>query len=140
MHFTNKDLYKLLRISRSATQQEIKQSYLQLSLTLHPDRHSLGGSGGGIHNNGADSGSLNNNDMKTEEFKKVSEAYGILRDRSLRAQYDKWLDSGGGAHTQSSSSRAAARNPFYRKVYSPAAPPGMKTFDPQRHYGKSIIF
>ena len=23
-------------------------------------------------------------------------------------------------------SRAAERNPFYRKVYSPAAPPGMK--------------
>jgi len=32
-------------------------------------------------------------------------------------------------------SRAAGQNPFYRKVYSPAAPPGRKTFVRQRHYG-----
>lgn len=134
MRFTSKDLYKLLRISRTATQQEIKQSYLRIALTLHPDRHSPGG--GDVNGEfGAENDSSNNsnaNDRKTEEFKKVSEAYGILRDRSLRTQYDRWLDSGGGGHT----TRAAARNPFYRKVYSPAAPPGMKTFDPQRHYGE----
>ncbi|KAL7427329.1 hypothetical protein ACHAXH_002348 [Discostella pseudostelligera] len=132
MRFPNKDLYRLLRISRTATQQEIKQSYLQIALTLHPDRHAPA-SAAAAAASGTDD---NNNEMKTEEFKKVSEAYGILRDRSLRSQYDQWLDSVAG---DSNKSRAAARNPFYRKVYSPAAPPGMKTFDRQRHYGEWII-
>lgn len=144
MHFTNKDLYKLLRISRTATQREIKQSYLQIALTLHPDRHSPGI---GVKNATDSSTTTNNNNsndsnhIRTEEFKKVNEAYGILRDRSLRTQYDKWLDAvdSGGTGSHAHTSRAAARNPFYRKVYSPAAPPGMKTFDPQKHYGEIYV-
>jgi len=141
MRFPNKDLYSLLRISRTATQQEIKQSYLQIALTLHPDRHSPTAAAATTAASAAGASARtddNNNEMKTEEFKKVSEAYGILRDRTLRSQYDQWLDSGSGIG-DSNKSRAAARNPFYRKVYSPAAPPGMKTFDRQRHYGEWII-
>mmetsp|Transcript_14771 Transcript_14771/g.28168 ORF Transcript_14771/g.28168 Transcript_14771/m.28168 type:complete len:273 (-) Transcript_14771:25-843(-) len=120
-----KDLYKLLHLPRTATQNEIKKSYRKIALALHPDRH-------------------DGCDIKTAEFKEVSEAYRILSDYRERIEYDRWLDdvtvgengrivrkrAGGGV----SSSRAAERNPFYRKVYSPAAPPGMKTFDRQRHY------
>ena len=104
-------------------------------MTLHPDRHRAAASVS-KNNNGGEDGS-NISDKKTEEFKQVSEAYGILRDRSLRFQYDKWLGNGGSGG--GTTSRAAERNPFYRKVYSPAAPPGMKTFDRQRHYGESVI-
>ena len=118
-HFT-KDLYKLLHISRTATQNEIKQSYRKIALTLHPDRH-------------------DGCETKTSEFKDVSEAYRILSDYSKRIEYDRWLDGvvlGEDGTIQKRTTRAAQRNPFYRKVYSPAAPPGMKTFDRQRHYGE----
>lgn len=118
-HFT-KDLYKLLHISRTATQNEIKQSYRKIALTLHPDRH-------------------DGCETKTSEFKDVSEAYRILSDYTKRIEYDRWLDGvvlGEDGTIQKRTSRAAQRNPFYRKVYSPAAPPGMKTFDRQRHYGE----
>ncbi|KAL7554953.1 hypothetical protein ACHAWF_018513 [Thalassiosira exigua] len=114
-----KDLYQILRLPRTATTIEIKQSYRAIALALHPDRH------GGC-------------ETKTDEFKEVSEAYRILSDHASRAEYDRWLDGvtvgADGTARKTGASRAAERNPFYRKVYSPAAPPGMKTFDRKRHY------
>ena len=115
----SKDLYKLLKLPRTATQSEIKQSYRKIALVLHPDRH-------------------DGCDIKTAEFKEVSEAYRVLSDYTKRTEYDRWLDGVSldtdGRIRRKGTSRAAQRNPFYRKVYSPAAPPGMKTFDRQRHY------
>lgn len=122
-HFT-KDLYKLLHLPRTATHSEIKSSYRKIALALHPDRH-------------------DGCSIKTAEFQEVSEAYKVLSDHSSRVQYDRWLDGvevgPDGRVTRRSRSRAAERNPHYRKVYSPAAPPGMKTFDKQRHYGELAI-
>ncbi len=119
LHQFSKDLYKLLKLPRTATQSEIKQSYRKIALKLHPDRH-------------------DGCDIKTAEFKEVSEAYRILSDYTRRNEYDRWLDGvsldSDGRIRRKGTSRAAQRNPFYRKVYSPAAPPGMKTFDRQRHY------
>jgi len=157
-----KDLYRLLRLPRTATQIEIKRSYREMALTLHPDRHHVGGGGGGDEDHNsvtatstqqqqqqqqqttAERARQLTNERKTAQFKEVSEAYRILSDITLRREYDRWLDTvhitvdGNVVYTRGgvSSSRAAERNPFYRKVYSPAAPPGMKTFDRQRHYGK----
>ncbi len=115
----SKDLYKLLHLPRTATQSEIKQSYRKIALALHPDRH-------------------DGCNIKTAEFKEASEAYRILSDYTKRIEYDRWLDGvsldSDGKIRRKGTSRAAQRNPFYRKVYSPAAPPGMKTFDRQRHY------
>ena len=122
-----KDLYKLLHLTRTATSSEIKQSYHKIAHALHPDKH-------------------NGCSTKTSEFKVVTEAYNILSNYKLRLEYDRWLDDvvvGENGQVvrrrKEGSSRAAERNPFYRKVYSPAAPPGMKTFDRQRHYGKYIV-
>jgi DnaJ-class molecular chaperone len=112
-------LYKLLHLPRTATTPEIKQSYRRIALALHPDRH-----------NGCPN--------KSDEFKAVTEAY-LLIDYGKRVEYDKWLSSvrfEGDKVVKKGVSRAAERNPFYRKVYSPQAPPGMKTFDRQRHYGE----
>ena len=116
-----KDLYKLLHISRTSTTSEIKQSYRRIALALHPDKH-------------------NGCSIKTSEFQQVTDAYNILSNYTKRIEYDRWLDGvvvgEDGVVRKGGVSRAAERNPFYRKVYSPAAPPGMKTFDRQRHYGK----
>jgi DnaJ-class molecular chaperone len=117
-----KDLYKLLHISRTSTTSEIKQSYRRIALALHPDKH-------------------DGCSIKTSEFHQVTDAYNILSNYTKRIEYDRWLDGvvvgeDGVVRKGGVSSRAAERNPFYRKVYSPAAPPGMKTFDRQRHYGK----
>mmetsp|Transcript_27531 Transcript_27531/g.56570 ORF Transcript_27531/g.56570 Transcript_27531/m.56570 type:complete len:275 (+) Transcript_27531:54-878(+) len=115
----SKDLYKLLHIPRTATQNEIKQSYRRIALALHPDRH-------------------DGCQIKSDEFKEASEAYRILSDFSKRVEYDRWLDGvdvgADGRVRKRGMSRAAERNPHYRKVYSPKAPPGFKIFDRQRHY------
>jgi len=123
-----KDLYKLLHLTRTATSSEIKQSYHKIAHALHPDKH-------------------NGCSTKTSEFKVVTEAYNILSNYKLRLEYDRWLDDvivGENGQVvrrrKEGASRAAERNPFYRKVYSPAAPPGMKTFDRQRHYGMWFVF
>ena len=119
-----KDLYKLLHISRTATTSEIKQSYRRIALALHPDKH-------------------DGCSIKTSEFQQVTDAYNILSNHTKRIEYDRWLDGvvvgEDGVVRKRGVSKAAERNPFYRKVYSPAAPPGMKTFDRQRHYGKLVL-
>jgi curved DNA-binding protein CbpA len=155
-----KDLYRLLQLPRTATQIDIKRSYREMALTLHPDRHVQGENS----SSGNDEGNNNfvdtqqqqqttttsaaaeqarirlTKERKTAQFKEVNEAYRILSDITLRREYDRWLDTvditSDGHVYKRGISRAAERNPFYRKVYSPAAPPGMKTFDRQRHYGK----
>jgi DnaJ-class molecular chaperone len=108
LHFT-KDLYKLLHLPRTATSPEIKQSYRRIALALHPDR-----------NNGCP--------VKSDEFKAATEAYNILIDYRKRVEYDTWLSGvrfEGDKVIRKGVSRASERNPLYRKVYSPAATPGM---------------
>jgi len=64
-----KDYYESLGVSRDATQAEIKSAYRKLALKYHPDR--------------------NPGDTSAEErFKEISEAYGVLMDKSKRTQYD----------------------------------------------------
>jgi molecular chaperone DnaJ len=64
-----KDLYKILDVSREASQEEIKKAYRKLAMKHHPD-HAKG-------------------DKEAEEkFKDISVAYGTLSDPKKRAQYD----------------------------------------------------
>ena len=67
-----KDYYKILEISRDASQDEIKKSYRKLSKEYHPDR--------------------NPNDEESEKkFKEINEAYSILSDENKKNEYDHKL-------------------------------------------------
>lgn len=63
-----KNLYSILGLSTSATEEEIKKAYKELAKKLHPDR---------------------NNGIETEQFKEITEAYDILSDKKKKAEYDK---------------------------------------------------
>jgi molecular chaperone DnaJ len=71
-----RDLYDILGVARTATQEEIKKAYRRLARELHPDV---------------------SEDPSTEErFKEVTAAYEILSDPEKRRQYDMYGQGGPG--------------------------------------------
>ena len=66
---SSSDYYKILDISKTATNDDIKKAYRKLAIKWHPDK--------------------NNNSKESEEmFKKIAEAYSVLSDNNKRRQYD----------------------------------------------------
>jgi DnaJ-class molecular chaperone len=65
-----KDLYKILGVPEDADQATIKKAYRKLAKEVHPDV------------TGGDK-------KKTERFKDISEAYGVLGDAKKRAEYER---------------------------------------------------
>ncbi len=65
-----KDPYKVLGVSQSASQEEIKKAYRKLAKALHPDRHP-----GDVKN--------------AEKFKELSAAYQILGTAEQRQRFDR---------------------------------------------------
>jgi curved DNA-binding protein len=69
------DYYKVLGVSKKASDEEIKKAYRKLAMKYHPD-HTKG-------------------DKSAEEkFKKISEAYAVLSDKEKRKQYDTFGSTG----------------------------------------------
>lgn len=64
-----KDYYKILGVSESASQDEIKKAYRELAKKYHPDKNP-------------------GNAKAAERFKEISEAYSILGDEKKRKEYD----------------------------------------------------
>ena len=65
-----KDYYKILGVSKTASQDEIKKAYRKLAVKYHPDK--------------------NQGDQASEEkFKEISEAYEVLKDPEKRSKYDE---------------------------------------------------
>src|SRR3989337_2834439 len=69
-----RDYYEVLGVPKSASKEEIKDSYRKLALQYHPDR--------------------NKSPDAEEKFKEISEAYAVLSDDEKRAQYDQFGRAG----------------------------------------------
>lgn len=70
-----RDYYEVLGVSKTASEQEIKQAYRKLARQNHPD--------------------VNPGDKGAEErFKEATEAYDVLSDKDKRARYDQFGHAG----------------------------------------------
>jgi DnaJ-class molecular chaperone len=65
-----KDLYKVLGVAENADEAAIKKAYRKLAKEYHPDV-------------------TGNDKKKTERFKEINEAYGVLGDKEKRAEYER---------------------------------------------------
>lgn len=73
----SRDYYKILKVKRNATIEEIKEAYRRLAREYHPDLHP-------------------GNSAAEERFREICEAYEILSDSVHRSQYDQGFDTSRG--------------------------------------------
>jgi molecular chaperone DnaJ len=75
MASNKRDYYEVLRVTRTATEQDLKSAYRRLAHQYHPDK------------NQGDAGS-------EEMFKEAAEAYAVLSDPEQRQRYDRFGHAG----------------------------------------------
>ncbi|RUS29025.1 hypothetical protein BC938DRAFT_481156 [Jimgerdemannia flammicorona] len=72
------DLYGVLNVSRTATEEEIKDSYKRLCRVFHPDKHQ----------------ELDKKKSAETKFQIINKAYEVLTDRGKRTIYDMYGEEG----------------------------------------------
>ena len=86
-----KDFYKILGVSKDASEAEIKKVYRKLAREFHPDSNP-------------------GNPKAEAKFKEISEAFSVLSDVEQRKEYDAVKAMGSGARfTSGGQGQAAAR-------------------------------
>ncbi|XP_035892971.1 dnaJ homolog subfamily B member 6 isoform X2 [Anopheles stephensi] len=90
------DYYKVLEVSRTASEAEIKKAYKKLALRWHPDKNP------------------DNPEESNRRFKEISEAYEVLSDEKKRRIYDQYgkdgLINNGGSDRYHQSTRHRRHN------------------------------
>ena len=69
-----KDYYKILGISKGASEDDVRKAYRKMALKFHPDKNKSAGA--------------------EEKFKEIAEAYEVLSDKRKREIYDKYGEEG----------------------------------------------
>jgi molecular chaperone DnaJ len=87
------DHYALLGVPRGATRAELRRAYRLLALKLHPDRAGYG---------------------STMLFQRVAEAYRVLSDPVIRAEYDRQLRNAEATSTRPTPGTDGHRRPIRR--------------------------
>ncbi|XP_047962323.1 dnaJ homolog subfamily B member 1-like [Salvia hispanica] len=70
------DYYNILKVSRTATEEDLKKSYKRLAMKWHPDKNAV------------------NTKEAEAKFKQISEAYDVLSDSQKRQIYDLYGEEG----------------------------------------------
>lgn len=95
---SKRDYYKVLGVTRTATESEIKKAYRRLAMKYHPDR--------------------NPNDREAEEkFKEAKEAYEVLCNEQKRAIYDQYGHDGLAARSAGGFTSADAFSDIFGDVF-----------------------
>jgi curved DNA-binding protein CbpA len=86
-----KDYYRVLGVSKTASQDDIKKAYFKYAQEMHPDK---------------------NPNADQEKFKEITSAYNLLRNKDKRQQYDKMREQGAYESFQANSSYGNRQNPY----------------------------
>lgn len=94
----NKDFYKVLGVSKDASESDITKAYRKLARRYHPD--------------------LNKTKEAEEKFKDISEAYDVLNNKEERRKYDAIRQFGmGGARFSGGSSRSGFDSSGFSDIF-----------------------
>lgn len=123
------DYYKVLGVSRGASDKEIAKAYRKLALQYHPDKNP------------------DDREAAEAQFKKVSEAYDVLHDPEKRQIYDqhgkRGLEQGGGGGGHANDIfrhffESSGEDPFSVLFGGGGAPPGSRVTVTQGSGGQRV--
>lgn len=108
-NYYNKEFYKTLEVSITATEEDIKASFRRLARKYHPD--------------------VNKDEVSIETFKKIKEAYEVLGNPQEKRLYDqfKGYSNFGKQASQTQAKKAYSADSNEKKKYSP--PPNIYDSD-----------